>query len=210
MLIAGKGGIEMVKLITLFCLVFHLFFITNASAQSGLHKTVDGINYEYPFNDDKSIFNGQVGNFIVVYDGPAKGTSDTEQKITVNPTIAAYVVKLKNKVNKNDLVFEASLNSRIENAQVIFKKINPTGKEFPEGSIVYVEIKTQADRLAFVRSQSLNPAAGLPGVKTYLEIDSTADKPLWLGPNLAVWKGSIYYEGKGKIFISKEAGFSLK
>jgi hypothetical protein len=108
----------MVRLTISLSLLFSLVFLTIVWGQStGLLKTINGVTYQYPLNNDKSVFNGQVGNFIVVYDGPASRSSgDTEQKLTVNPTIAAYVVKLKNRVNKTDLVFEASLDSRIENA----------------------------------------------------------------------------------------------
>lgn len=177
---------------------------------SSLFKTIDGVSYEYPYNREKSEWNAFAGNFVVVYSKPSTPT---------NPLINIYLNKFTKILKHVDINLVPSLDSQLSSAQAVLKDVDPTGKEFNvekgrfveaqpiKGSIV--DVRARPESLAYVRGAGLIPAAGLPGVRTYLQVKGNAENPLWVGRNFKVWNGEVYLDGEGKFYLKKGTSFQL-
>jgi hypothetical protein len=164
-----------------------------------LFKKVDGVSYAYPYNRDQSEWHPFVESFIVVYDKP-----DTP----ANPVIHVLISKITNVVDKADVEITASLSKYAEKAQAALCDVQPSPTVMKHKQWTFIEAKARAERLAFIRSASLIPAAGVRGVRTYLEIKGTEDNPLWVSDNFAVWQGKVYYEDRNHIYL--ESGTSYR
>lgn len=172
---------------------------------TSLFKTIDSVSYEYPYNREKSEWNTFSNNFLVVF---------TKPKTDINPLIFIYLNKLTNIVRSADINQVSSLDSCLIKAQAVFKDVVPTGEEFKNKEGTVVEANARAEYPAYILEVSLSgavlqPAACFPGVRTYLHVNSSSDKPLWLAPNFKIWKGELYLDGSGKISIKEGTLFQL-
>lgn len=177
---------------------------------SSFFKQIDGVSYAYPYNREKSEWNAFAGNFVVVYSKPRTPT---------NPLIDVYLNKFSKSIKHADINLVPSLDLQLASAQVVLRDVEPTGREFSveKGSFVQaqrnkgsiVEARARPESLAYVQGSSLMPAAGFPGVRTYLQVKGKADNPLWIGRNFKVWNGEVYLDGEGKLYLKEGTAFHL-
>jgi hypothetical protein len=97
-------------------------------------------------------------------------------------------------------------------ADVVYKNVEPTGITKKLGKYPYSEVRAQVIKHISlwdgVSSESY-PGGGRSGVKTFLEVKGSKDKPLRLSENLEVWQVVVFKDSSERFTISAGTWYRL-
>jgi hypothetical protein len=115
-------------------------------------------------------------------------------------------------IRKENVKVLTSCDKYLGDAQAVFKDADPNGTIKKIGECNYSEVRAKVQRMALVTSPFSNtayPAAGLPGVKTYISVRGSKEQPLKLAQNLDLWQGVVYLDGDGNVMLSEGTSYKL-
>ena len=116
-------------------------------------------------------------------------------------------------VNKDAVRVVNSLDEYLPQAQAVFRNAVPTGETKKYRNDSYSGVKANAFKMALIDStvsgpREYIPAAGLPGVKTFVEVNSSKSNPLRIAENLVISQGAFFFDGKF-FFILAGSSYSI-
>ncbi|MBI2438392.1 MAG: hypothetical protein HYV36_06230 [Lentisphaerae bacterium] len=129
------------------------------------------------------------------------------------PPLSTHYYAIAKAVDKDALSVVQSLDEYRPQAQAIFSNAVPTGETKKYRGTSYSGIKANAYKMALIDTMAPGPgkyipAAGLPGVKTFVEVNSSTNNPLRIADNLVIYQGAFFFDGK-VFFIREGSAYSM-
>ena len=129
------------------------------------------------------------------------------------PPQSTHYYAIAKAVNKDAVSVVDSLDEYLPQAQAILRNATPTGETKKYGNDSYSGVKANAYKMALIDTMVLGPseyipAAGLPGVKTFVEVNSSKSNPLRIAENLVISQGAFFFDGK-VFFILAGSSYSI-
>jgi hypothetical protein len=115
-------------------------------------------------------------------------------------------------IRKENVKVLISCDKYLGDAQAVFKEADPNGTIKKIGECNYSEVRAKVRRMALVTSPFSNtayPAAGLPGVKTYISVRGSKEQPLKLAQIFDLWQGVVYLDGDGNVLLTEGTSYKL-
>jgi hypothetical protein len=118
-----------------------------------------------------------------------------------NPPLSTHYYAISRAVNADAVRVVQSLEEYLPQAQAIYRNAVPTGETKAIQGVNYSTIKANAYKMAYLDPMVLGdadyiPAAGLPGVKTYVQVSAIKEKPLRIAENLVISQGEFFFDGE--------------
>ena len=129
------------------------------------------------------------------------------------PPQSTHYYAIAKAVNKDAVRVVQSLDEYLPQAQAIFRNAMPTGETKKYRNDSYSGVKANAYKMALINPTAVGPgeyipAAGLPGVKTFVEVNSSKNNPLRIAENLVISQGAFFFDGK-VFFIRAGSSYSI-
>jgi len=129
------------------------------------------------------------------------------------PRYSTHYYAIAKAVNKDDVKVVRSLDEYLPQARAVFRNAAPTGETKKYHGDSYSGLSANAYKVAFMDNMVSSPkeyipAAGLPGVKTFVELKPGKGNPLRIAENLVISQGAFFFDGY-VFFIRSGSSYSI-